>query len=66
MQYCLAMCVSRPSRLLCPQNGRGYGIDEPGKADLSIASNAVGQKFKCALLTPSRLPDRCAHCTSTS
>ena len=32
------------------QNGRGYGVDEPGKADLSIASNAIGQKFKCAVV----------------
>jgi murein tripeptide amidase MpaA len=33
------------------QNGRGYGIDEPGKADLSIASNAVGEKYKCLAFT---------------
>ncbi len=30
---------------------QGYGIDEPGTADLSIASNAVGQKYKCLAFT---------------
>jgi murein tripeptide amidase MpaA len=33
------------------QNGKGYGIDEPGSADLSIASNAVGERFKCLSFT---------------
>jgi len=33
------------------QNGRGYGIDEPGSADLSIASNSVGQRYKCLAFT---------------
>ena len=30
---------------------QGYGIDEPGTADLSIASNAIGEKYKCLAFT---------------
>lgn len=33
------------------QDTHGYAKDEPGKADLSIASNAVGQRFDCLAYT---------------
>ncbi|KAK9811620.1 hypothetical protein WJX72_007108 [[Myrmecia] bisecta] len=29
----------------------GYDVDEPGQADLSIASNAVGERFHCLAFT---------------
>jgi len=33
------------------QDERGYDKDEPGKADLSICSNQIGQRFDCLSMT---------------
>lgn len=33
------------------QNGFGYGIDAPNTADLSIASNSIGERYKCLAFT---------------
>lgn len=33
------------------QNGEGYGIDAPGEANMTTASSAVGEKFKCLAFT---------------
>ncbi len=40
-----------PWGVCAAQNGRGYGIDEAGTADLSIASNSIGQRYKCLAFT---------------
>lgn len=34
-----------------PQVTHGYPADGPGEANLAIASNAVGEKFKCVAMT---------------